>query len=171
MQIRAGKVEDAEALERVRIRGWQTGYRNIFPPERLDAMPVDWSRWAESLRNPEPGHTCFVAEEDGRIVGFATTCPSYDPENHYGELRGLYVDPDSWSSGIGRALLEQAEAELALTWGEAVLWTLTDNPRARRFYESAGWHFDGITSAFEALGVEAPIVHYAKRLKSSTSRS
>src|SRR5579862_3563925 len=159
MQIREAVVGDAEALERIRIRGWQIGYRHIFPPEELDALPIEWSRWAESLRHPQPGHAAFVAETDGRVSGFATTEPARDAENRLGELRGLYVDPDCWGLGVGRALLERAETELGRTWDEAVLWTLADNPRARRFYESAGWESDGQTSIFERLGVKAPIVH------------
>jgi hypothetical protein len=71
----------------------------------------------------------------------------------------------------GRALLERAEAELGRTWDEAVLWTLEDNPRTRRFYEANGWRFDGMTGVFERFGVKAPIVHYSKRLSKSASRS
>jgi len=171
VEIRRGAYDDAEGIERVRIRGWQVGYRHVFPADRLDALELDWSRWAESLREPEPGYDCFVAEDDGRVVGFATIGPARDPENRYGELWGLYVDPDYWARGIGRALLVRAESELARTWDEAVLWTLEDNPRTRRFYEAAGWRLDGVTGVFDRLGVKAPIVHYAKRLSRATSRS
>ena len=171
MQIRRGAVGDAEALERIRVRGWQVGYRHIFPPEKLDAMPIEWARWEESLERPNPGYACLVAEDERGVVGFATIGPSHDPENRFGELHGLYVHPDFWGEGAGRALLTRAEIELAQTWDDAVLWTLADNPRTRRFYEAAGWRFDGQTSVFERLGVKAPIVHYGKRLSSSTSRS
>jgi GNAT superfamily N-acetyltransferase len=170
MHIRRAVSEDAEGIERVRVRGWQVGYRHVFPADELDALPLEWSRWAEPLGNPEPGRSCYVAEEDGRIVGWATVGPARDPDNRYGELWGLYVDPDYWARGIGRALLARAETELAQAWDEAVLWTLEDNPRTRRFYEAAGWRLDGITGVFDRLGVTAPLVHYAKRLKSSTSR-
>jgi hypothetical protein len=47
---------------------------------------------------------------------------------------------------------------------------LDDNPRARRFYELAGWRFDGTTGRMDRLGVSAPVVRYRKRLRSSTSR-
>jgi hypothetical protein len=32
---------------------------------------------------------------------------------------------------------------MAERWSEAVLWVARNNPRARRFYELGGWHFDG----------------------------
>jgi GNAT superfamily N-acetyltransferase len=172
MQLRAATVSDAEELERIRVRGWQVGYRHVFPPEALDAMPVDARRWVESLAHGFEGRQrCIVAEDEHALLGWATFGPARDPEDRYGEVRGLYVDPDRWGLGAGRALLARAEEELARRWDEAVLWTLTDNPRTRRFYEANGWRPDGVTSVFECFGVEAPIVHYAKRLSSAASRA
>jgi GNAT superfamily N-acetyltransferase len=170
MRVRVASPDDAEAIERARVRAWQVAYRHVFPPEALDGLPVDWSRWAEALARPEPGYVCFVAVDESRLLGWATVGPSACPDR-YGELHGLYVDPECWGRGAGRALLERSEAELAQTWDEAILWTLEDNPRTRRFYEAAGWRPDGTTGTFERLGVRAPVVRYAKRLRSSTSRS
>lgn len=161
---------DAEAIERVRIRGWQAAYRHVFPPEELDRLPIDWTRWRTSLERPEPGHATFVAESSGCVCGWATIAPSSVAECR-GELRGLYVDPDKWSRGVGRTLLAWAEAELGRDWDEAVLWTLEDNPRTRQFYEVAGWHTDGERGTLDRLGVAAPVVRYVKRLNSSASRS
>ena len=77
---------------------------------------------------------------------------------------------DAWSRGVGRALLERAEEELASAWDEAVLWTLRDNPRTRRFYELAGWKDDGEQDSFERLGGSAGIVRCRKRLSRPASR-
>jgi GNAT superfamily N-acetyltransferase len=170
VNVRRATPEDAEAIERIRIRGWQVAYRHLFPPDELDRLPVDWSRWIDSLTTPQPGFAAFVADGGDGMLGWATVGPSAVP-GLYGELHGLYVDPDKWARGAGRALLARAEEELAATWADAILWTLEDNPRARRFYEAAGWHTDGMTGSFDRLGVSAPIVRYAKRLRSSTSRS
>jgi GNAT superfamily N-acetyltransferase len=170
VDIRSATPDDSEAIERVRIRGWQAAYRDIFPPDELDRLPVDPSRWQATLERPPRGYVCFVAEEDGALLGFADVSPSrHDPDRH-GELRGLYVDPDAWSRGVGRALIARAEEELSLTWDEAIVWTLRDVPRTRRFYELAGWEADGEQDTFERHGVSAPIVRYRKRLTRSASR-
>jgi GNAT superfamily N-acetyltransferase len=170
MHLRCAGPDDAEAIERIRVRAWQVGYRHVFPPQGLDAMAIDWSRWSERLSQLLPGHACFVAEDEEAVLGWTTVGPSAVPQQ-FGELHGLYVDPDRWGRGVGRVLLARGEAELAETWREAVLWTLADNPRTRRFYEAAGWRPDGTTSSLEFFGVEAPVVRYAKRLSSSMSRS
>jgi GNAT superfamily N-acetyltransferase len=170
MIVRLAKVADAEGLERIRIRGWQTAYRTIFPPEELDALEVEWSRWEKQIRQPPPGWTNLVAEDDGTLLGFAVVGPSRDQEG-IGELYGLYVDPLAWSRGVGRALIERAEERLAEVYAEATLWVLEDNPRARNFYERAGWALDGAREGFERLGVSVPQVRYRKALSSSRSRS
>lgn len=170
MRLRGARTDDAEAIERIRVRGWQAGYRQVFPPADLDAMAVDWSRWTERLSHPEPGHACLVAEDDQGLLGWATIGPSGFPER-FGELHGLYVDPACWGRGVGGALLARGEEELARTWRDAVLWTLADNPRTHRFYEHAGWRPDGETGSLEFFGVAAQVVRYAKRLSRSTSRS
>ena len=99
----------------------------------------------------------------GRTLGFVSVGPSRD-EHGVGELYAIYVDPDEWSRGAGRALIVRAEERLAEEYAEATLWVLEDNPRARRFYESAGWHPDGGRQTVERLGVSPPEVRYRKRL-------
>jgi GNAT superfamily N-acetyltransferase len=55
----------------------------------------------------------------------------------------MYVDPDRWGLGFGRALLFSAEDRFrADAYRDASLWVLRDNQRARRFYERGGWHND-----------------------------
>ncbi len=39
-------------------------------------------------------------------------------------------------------------------FSEAILWVLDDNPRARSFYEKAGWSFTGETSDWSPPGEE-----------------
>ncbi|MEK8145252.1 GNAT family N-acetyltransferase [Streptomyces sp. M10(2022)] len=63
-----------------------------------------------------------------------------------GEVYALYVSPDLIGQGIGRRLLEEAHAQMRSQGFEAsALWVLSDNQRARRFYERAGYQADGAT--------------------------
>jgi ribosomal protein S18 acetylase RimI-like enzyme len=109
-----------------------------------------------------------VEQAEG-VVGFVSVGPSRDQRGQ-GELYALYVDPAAWSTGAGRALIERAEEELAWSYEEAILWVLEDNPRARRFYERAGWQPDGRRRIEERLGVSSREVRYSKRLTSARSR-
>jgi GNAT superfamily N-acetyltransferase len=163
MVVRAARAGDAEAIERIRVRGWQIGYRHVFPPDELDRMEVDWTRWQRRLNSPPPGWSTYVAEGRGRVLGFLSIGPSRD-EKDVGEVYAIYVDPDEWSRGAGRALIERGEQRLAEEYAEATLWVLEDNPRARRFYEAAGWRTDGGRQSVERMGVSPPEIRYRKRL-------
>jgi ribosomal protein S18 acetylase RimI-like enzyme len=164
--VRQATSADALAIETIRVRGWRVAYRNVFPPRELDAMPVDETRWRQRLDDPPAGWSTFVAEANGAVVGFAAVGPSRD-ERGIGELYAIYVEPDAWARGAGRELIVCAEGRLREQYSEATLWVLEDNPRARSFYERAGWTTDGARKAEERLGVRAPEVRYRKRLSSS----
>jgi GNAT superfamily N-acetyltransferase len=170
VEIRTASARDADSVERIRVRGWQVAYRHVLPPHELDAMPVDPSRWERRLAHPPTGWSTFVAVADGHVVGFASVGPSRD-EGGIGELYAIYVDPDAWSTGAGRALIVQAEERLALEYTEATLWVLEDNPRARRFYEVAGWRRDGARKVEDRWGVAAPEVRYRKLLSDAALRA
>jgi GNAT superfamily N-acetyltransferase len=168
MEVRWATAEDAEGIGRVQERGWQAAYRHLFPAEELDRggfIHVD--RWTERLVRPPTGWATFVAEHDGEVTGFTSVGPSRD-ERGIGELYAIYVDPQQWSTGAGRALIEQAEEHLRGFYSEVTLWVLEDNPRARRFYERAGWTIDGGRKAEARWGVRAPEVRYRKRFAPGT---
>src|SRR5439155_23013233 len=64
-----------------------------------------------------------------------------------------------------RELIKAGEEELRrLGHRDAILWVLDDNPRARRFYEIAGWLPDGSARQIRLFGFDIAEVRYAKRL-------
>ncbi len=164
MEVRVATGDDAVAVETIRVRGWQTAYRHVLPPSELDAMRIEATRWRARFDLPPAGWTTFVADRDGEVIGFAAVGPSRDKRG-LGELYAIYVDPDDWSTGAGRALIEQAEQQLARDYAVATVWVREDNPRARRFYEQAGWQPDGARKTELRLGVEAYEVRYRKLLQ------
>ena len=76
----------------------------------------------------------IVAELHGEIAGFAALVG--------GELDGMFVDPDLWGGGIGRALLDAAAHEARR---KGLTLTVVANPSARGFYESCGFSVEGET--------------------------
>jgi len=74
----------------------------------------------------------IVAELEGEIAGFAAVVG--------GELDGLFVEPDLWGRGIGRALADAATHE-ARNRGLAL--SVIANPRARLVYEICGFSVEG----------------------------
>jgi ribosomal protein S18 acetylase RimI-like enzyme len=169
---RAGEA-DARAIAEVRVRTWRRAYRDLMPTSFLDELSVDAteSRWRDALRSGEPDRRMQVAESAGQVVGFVSAgVPRDEPVQPLtGEVYAIYVSPDCWDRGVGRKLLAHAEKDLIdLGYGEAVLWVLAGNQRARAFYERAGWHSDGATKRATFGGREVEEVRY--RIALGTSR-
>ena len=74
----------------------------------------------------------IVAELNGGVAGFAAVVG--------GELDGLFVEPDLWGLGIGKALVEAATHEARLS---GVTLKVTASPSTRPFYESCGFSVEG----------------------------
>jgi GNAT superfamily N-acetyltransferase len=80
----------------------------------------------------------FVAEVDGLVKGFAAVLPRGDGDS---ELDGLFVEPEVWRNGVGRALIEHCCAA-ARSAGAASLHVV-GNPHAEGFYKLCGFRLLG----------------------------
>jgi len=165
MEVRLATAADAEAIARVQQETWREAYAHVYPADGLAGNFIDAQRWRRRLERPPRGWTTFVAGDP--VVGFASVGPSRD-EPELGELYAIYVLPTAWGSGTGLAMLERGEERLAERYDEATLWVLDDNPRARSFYERAGWRPDGSTKWEERWSVAAAEVRYRKCLRHGT---
>jgi len=93
------------------------------------------------LANPDAVHLppaqiangqVIVAEFNDQIAGFAAVVG--------GELDGLFVEPDLWGRGIGRALIDAATHEARK---RGLTLKVIASPSARRFYETCGFSVEG----------------------------
>jgi GNAT superfamily N-acetyltransferase len=100
--------------------------------------------------------TCFVAEADGQIVGCGgwsrratlfggdaqpgRQSELLDPSRDSARIRAFFVHPDWARRGIGRAILEECEAE-ALAHGFQSVELLATLP-GHRFYRTLGYSGD-----------------------------
>ena len=146
--IRLARPEDAEGITRCHVGGWKVHYRGILSDALLDAISFEErlvSRRERLEAQPVVGQVDWVIEEGGAIVGWAATGPARDadlpPGTH--ELFAIYMDPERVGQGYGRALMEHCLAEArGAGHAEMVMWVLTGNARARRFYAAAGFLAD-----------------------------
>lgn len=151
MRIRKYNFDDAEAhaeVHRESVRGVASeDYRDEVIEVWASKEPEDSSLDEEKER--------FVAEEDGKIVGFS----DYNKETN--ELSGLYVKPDYTGKGIGEKLLQKAE-ENARENGLERLWcksTIT----AKDFYQKHGYGLIEETT-HEIEGIEMTVYKMEKEL-------
>jgi len=95
----------------------------------------------------------LVAESNGVIVG--SVMAGYD--GHRGWLNYLAVDPDCRRQGLGKALVDAAEARLrALGCPKINLQVRRGNELAVAFYESIGFKEDDVRSFGKRLIEDGP---------------
>ena len=157
--IRPAKQADAQALGAVYCQSWQQGYAGLMPQFFLDALtPVNCA--------PKPDHIApdrrFVAEVNGEVVGTITFGKGRDSGSEgFAEIYALYVLPEHWRTGQGRALVRSVvDTVKAQGFSGLYLWTLGDNARARAFYEHLGMTLTGQEREFEIAGSYLPEVKY-----------
>ena len=166
--VRLAAAGDADAIGRIQVESWRAAYAGLVPDEALEGFDVTERQrlWREGLScAPRPGSATFVVEETGAVVGFASVGASRDAEGDAeAELYAIYLHPDSWGRGIGRALLRRAEDSMrASGFRQAILWVLEGNERGERFYRAAGWEQDGRkVDTFQGAAVSE--LRYRKRL-------
>ena len=189
--IRPAAAGDAAAIAAVRAVTWRKAYAGLIAPDILarvtapgtapsDPPPYRWTLVAVGgPGEPVTGFASYGPERsvlppsapasraDGQPARPAIVPAGLSADGQAGrtgELYALYVTPASWSTGVGRALLETAAAALRdAGYRQMVLWVLAGNARARRFYARAGLAPDGAVNVLAGLGgVEE--VRYARDL-------
>jgi GNAT superfamily N-acetyltransferase len=116
---RRAKAEDVEAIAAVFRRSF--GTLSFLPT--LHTAEEDRAHLAGVVAKQD----VWVAEEDGRVVGFIAL------DGDLGTF--FYVEPEAHDRGIGSALFEQAQRVRPAGFS---FWVFQANDRARRFYEKRG---------------------------------
>jgi L-amino acid N-acyltransferase YncA len=107
--IRPMTAADWPAVEAIYTAGIATG------DATFETEPPSWEEF-DATRLPD--HR-FVAELDGRVVGWVAAVPVSDRCTYAGVIEhSVYVDPDARRQGIGRTLLDTllASAEASGIW-------------------------------------------------------
>jgi GNAT superfamily N-acetyltransferase len=135
VSLRRATSSDAETLAEIQEEASVAGVSHVYPPERFPfpsaAVRDRWRRFTDAggwaMLSPDG----FVAVEEPW-------------------LEALYLRPGAWGTRLAVVLHDLAVAELrARGIGEARLWVLERNARARRFYERLGWRADGTSRVVE----------------------
>lgn len=126
--------------------------------------------WERSLRDGAT-EVLVAADPAGTIVGCVATgnCRDDDAEQGLGELFAIYLYPDCWDQGGGRALFEAGTTALTEQFDEATLWLLDTNARARAFHERNGWQPDGATKRATIADTEVEEVRNRRHLAGQRS--
>lgn len=142
MTIRPFQPGDLDAMKRITLEGFEGTAIDQSVERALGVLAGhDW-RWRKARQIDEDCAThpegVFVAEEDGRVLGYITT--RIDREAGKGRIPNIAVDAAARGRGLGRDLIEHALAcfrREGLAF--AMIETMTNNAAGQHLYPSAGF--------------------------------
>lgn len=137
--IRKNLLKDQEQMAKVKIDSWRTAYDKIIASKYLNEMDIHSlaQRYVSSF--DEYKDLVLVAVRGDEVLGYS--CFNYyDKTSKYdAELISLYVKGEELGRGIGSNLLiETAKELLENNSHNMIIWCLSDNWNAIRFYEGLG---------------------------------
>jgi GNAT superfamily N-acetyltransferase len=169
VEIRKATFEDAAAIAGVHVMSWQAAYKGIMPDQFLNELSVEArsALWQKSL---QAGNlSVLVACAGAAIAGWIAfgACRDADKDSTWAEVEALYVLPEFWSNGIGERLGNSA-CQLLRDAGYSFvsIWVLSENHRARAFYERIGFAHDDSSKVVRIGGVPLTEMRYHCALSS-----
>jgi ribosomal protein S18 acetylase RimI-like enzyme len=147
--IRRAGLDDAPALATLGARTFIESFGQLYSAEDLQAF-LEESHTAAAYERllADPRYALWLAEADGRAIGYAMAGPCGLPHAEVapgdGELKRLYLLASAQGGGIGAGLFGQA-----LEWlerdGPRTLWisVWSENYGAQRFYARYGFEHVG----------------------------
>jgi GNAT superfamily N-acetyltransferase len=168
VNVREARGGDGEAIAHAHVESWRAGYRRVVADEFLDA-PIfaegrrEW--WVRRLEHGPPAtgdadDKILVPTIDEAVIGFGHVGREASPAEESpdaGEVYGFYLHPDHWGTGAADTLMDACLIELRSRFDRAVLWTLFDTPRSRRFYERNGWSC-GVGDEMSTTTMDGPLM-------------
>lgn len=137
--IRRAKPADVEMLSAVFDAAWREAYQGVIPGVALERFlakrgPTGWRAMIGR------GRGLAVMEFGEHVVAYAAYGRARDRAlTAQGEVDELYVAPEYQGLGLGSRLFRAVRNDLAdHGLGRVGVWALTDNHRARTFYEALG---------------------------------
>jgi ribosomal protein S18 acetylase RimI-like enzyme len=147
ISFREARSSDAAALGALHVASWRETYAGILPDELLAGLSAEArsGMWSAALNDSAgwDGTAIFVAEQEGRMVGFGACGGQRDEalkaQGFAGEIGAIYVLRIHQRAGLGKSLMSlMARKLLDRGLSAATLWVLRENVPARAFYERLG---------------------------------
>lgn len=169
IRVRRAEATDADAIARVHIQAWQRALRGQIPDRVLDALDERARAARCRVELAAKDSWTWVAEQHDRVLGFCLLRGSKeaDVEVDVGEVVALYVHPNDWRQGAGRALIDAVvDAAPGCGFSALTLWVLEANARARNFYEHMGFDADGKSKVEQRASYSLHELRYRRALSS-----
>lgn len=135
-QIRDMKEEDIKEVQQVAKTSWNNTYEGIIPSSIQESF-LNSAYSDEMMKRRLDVSSLYIAEADGKIVGFANF--SKVKEEAEVELGAIYLLPEHQGKGMGTALLN-AGINNAQNASKVLVNVEKENETGVNFYQAKGFN-------------------------------
>ncbi len=137
--IRKNRYEDQEQMAHIKVDGWKNAYDRIISASYLNSLNYEEQAERYKASFEEYKDYVFVAVRGDEVLGYSCFDPTPNVDEFDSELVSLYIKPTEIGKGIGTELFIATRKQMiSLGKKNMIIWCLSDNINAIRFYEKLG---------------------------------
>ncbi|MBC9796383.1 GNAT family N-acetyltransferase [Sinomicrobium weinanense] len=139
IEIHKATTGDIPAIQQVARQTWPDTFKDILTEEQIAYMlNMMYSTASLAEQMEQKGHLFFLAQEEGRCLGFVSCETGYN-NSAKTKIHKIYILPETQGRGVGKKLIRKS-AEVAREKGDVILSLNVNkyNP-AIGFYERIGF--------------------------------
>jgi GNAT superfamily N-acetyltransferase len=149
VNVRFANTSDISTIQHIASVTWPVAYVDILSPRQMSYM-LNLMYHHEVLKKQmeEQGHLFFIAEQDGKALGFAGVSPEnyqFPADKNAKEgakvwkLHKLYVLPAAQKLGVGKSLMNTIEETVKKSGGNYLILNVNRKNPAYQYYLKKGF--------------------------------
>ncbi len=137
--IRKNLYKDQAQMAMIKVDGWKNAYDSIISSAYLKSLNYEEQTKRYQASYEEYKDLVFVAVREEEVLGYSCFNPIPNVDQFDSELVSLYIKPSEIGKGIGTALfLETCKELVSFDKKHMIVWCLSDNENAIKFYKKLG---------------------------------
>lgn len=137
--IRKNEFKDQAQMARIKVDGWKNAYDKIISSSYLKTLNYEEQAKRYEASFEEYQDLVLVAVRGEEVLGYSCYNTTPNVDHFESELVSLYIKPSEMKRGIGTSLFIETCKELrALDKSNLIVWCLSSNEGAIKFYEKLG---------------------------------
>ncbi len=138
-EIRKNEFKDQRQMVEIKVDGWKNAYDLIISSNYLNSLNYEEQTKRYEASFEEYKDLVLVAVRGEEILGYACYSTTPNIDDFQSELVSLYIKPSEIGRGIGTSLFTETCKELKdLDKKNMIVWCLSDNKNAIKFYKGLG---------------------------------